>query len=726
MRKSALLTWALVTAMPCVAHAQKPDEDTAASEIEIVVTAMKRGAERIQDVPASITAIRSEDLVQSNQLRIEDYYTKIPNFSVSPSPDVGNSQILQIRGITTGLGSTPTVGILLDDVPLGITGNTIPDLDPSDLAQVEVLRGPQGVLFGSATMGGLVRYVTKDPSTAKFSGRFQAGISGVENGDSVGYSARGAVNVPVSTTLAVRASGFYRNDPGYIDNSVTGMDAINEERTYGGRVAIMWEPSSAFSAKVSALIQKDKTDGSGLETLVPGIGKREQNFTRGAGKFDQTIQAYSLTLKGQLGAIDLTSLTGYNISDIKNSFDATFAFGPFAQAFGPNFTAAFVFPDSHARSWTQEVRAIAPIGDWLTLQVGGFYRADRSESDQTYPAVDPTTGALGGNLIRLQTLTHSYEKALFADGVAHVTDKLDVEVGARQSWLKGVNNFTTLSGLFYPVPNTSPRSENKNDAFTYLATARYKFSPNLMVYARAASGFRNGGGVSNPTPTTTCVIINVPCAYNPDKTKNYELGVKGSALDNMLSFDISAYYIDWSGIQFLQTQPVTFNTYTANGGQAKSEGIEFSFTARPSRMLSISAWAAYNNAVLTENFPVTSAAYGVKGDRLPNSSKYSANVSIDYRFELGDTTTAFIGGALNYIGDSVGIFQPTAARQNFDDYVKLDANAGLNFGTWSLNAYINNITDEHVAIGGGLGTFPPYAFRFIQPRNYGLSIAKTF
>jgi outer membrane receptor protein involved in Fe transport len=710
-------------------NAASSDATTSSSEAsdEIVVTALKKGVERLQDIPGSVTAITAANLVESNQTRIEDYTTRIPNFSVSPSPDIGNSQIVQVRGITTGLGSSPTVGILLDDVPLGITNNTIPDLDPSDLAQIEVLRGPQGVLFGSATMGGLVRYITKDPSTERLSGRFQAGISGVDNGDSLGYSARGAVNLPVSDTLAVRASGFFRREPGYIDNPVVGIDGINDQDSYGGRAAILWKPSSAFSAKASALIQKVKTYGSGQSTLVPGFGNREQNFVIGVGIFDQTIHAYSLSLKGKIGSFDVTSLTGYNTMNFTNTFDATFAYGPFATLFfGPNYTASKVFPKTRARGFTQELRASTPIGGALTWQVGGFYRADRLASDIDYAAVNATTGAIAGNLTKITSLTHSYEKALFTDLTVHVSDQFDVELGARQSWLKGVNDFSTLSGAFYPTPTASPRSENKSKAFTYLLAPRYKFSADLMVYARLASGFRPGGGVSNPTPTTTCVVANVPCAYGPDKTKNYEVGMKGSVLDNRLSFDLSIYHIDWTGIQFLQSNPVNFFTYIDNGAEAKSEGVELSLVARPIKGWTVSAWGAYNNAVLTEDFPATSTAFGLKGDRLPNSSKYSANLSIEHHFNLGQSMTGFAGGSLSYVGDSFGIFLPTPGRTRFDDYVKLDLTAGINHGSWAFNLYVNNLTDKRAAIGGGLGTYPPYAFRFIQPRNFGLSIAKTF
>lgn len=723
----------LASATSCIApsaHAQVSagvGSATSAVMEEIIVTAQKRGEERLQDVPVPITAIKAENLADNNQLRVQDYYTQIPNFSVAPSPDVGNSQILQIRGITTGIGSSPTVGIVLDDVPLGITGNTIPDLDPSDLAQIEVLRGPQGSLFGSASMGGLLRYVTRDPSTDKLTGRVQVGVSGVENGASVGYMARGAINLPLSDTMAIRASAFTRMDPGYIDNPMLGIDGINEQKNSGGRIAGLWRPSDAFTVKFSALIQKLATDGSGYATVLPGMGDMEQNFIRGVGIFDQTVQAYSLTLEGKIGSFDLTSLTGYNRMEFTNSLDISYLYGPFsAGIFGPAFAGATVSPDSDARSFTQEVRLSTAIGSRLSWRLGGFYSGSRSTNNQDYPGVNPLTGEIGGYLIQATSLNHAYERAIFTDLTANVTDQFDVQVGARESWLKGVADYQRLTGALYGDGINNPYTENTSKAFTYLLTPRYRFTPDLMAYARLASGFRPGGGVSNPSPTATCVVLNLPCDYGPDKTKNYEVGVKGSVLDGKLTFDASVYYIDWTGIQILLTDPSNGFPYTTNGGKAKSQGAEISVVARPLEGLSVSAWVTLSDAVLAQDFPANSSAYGKDGDRLPNSSRRSASLAIEHHFDLNSNATGFVGGTLSYIGDMLGVFQPTPDRQRFAGYAKLDLRGGINHESWAFNFYLNNATDKRVAIGGGLGTFPPYAFGYIQPRNYGVSVARNF
>src|SRR6202012_4446346 len=178
-----------------------------------------------QDVPVPVTAIRADKLISDNQVRLQDYFTSVPGLSYAPN---NQNQYVTIRGITTGGFSNPTVGVVIDDVPFGASnalggGQVIPDFDPGDLARVEVLRGPQGTLYGASSMGGLLKFVTVDPSTDGVSGRVEAGVSDVSHGAELGYNVRGSINVPLSDTFAMRASAFTREDPGYVDNPVLGI-----------------------------------------------------------------------------------------------------------------------------------------------------------------------------------------------------------------------------------------------------------------------------------------------------------------------------------------------------------------------------------------------------------------------------------------------------------------------------------------------------------------------
>jgi outer membrane receptor protein involved in Fe transport len=241
-----------------------------------------------------------------------------------------------------------------------------------------------------------------------------------------------------------------------------------------------------------------------------------------------------------------------------------------------------------------------------------------------------------------------------------------------------------------------------------------------MVYARLASGYRPGG------PNLNVGSSGLPHDYKPDKTNNYEVGVKGDFLERTLSIDGSLYYIDWKDIQLQLVDPTTQLNYFANAGRAKSQGVELTVESRPLAGLVIAAWGAWNDATLTQGFPSISTAYGVSGDRLPNSSRFSGRFSLDEEFRIARGATAFVGGAMSYVGNFLADFSGTPQRQYFPSYMRTDLRAGVKYQSWTVNAFANNVTDKRAAIGGGFGTYPPFAFTYIQPRTIGLSLVRTF
>jgi len=272
-----------------------------------------------------------------------------------------------------------------------------------------------------------------------------------------------------------------------------------------------------------------------------------------------------------------------------------------------------------------------------------------------------------------------------------------------------------------PSPDIIPAVLANGKAFTYLVTPRLQISPDLMVYARLASGYRPGGG--NPNGYAAA---GLPLQYSPDKTTNYEVGLKGSFLNRSLTVDTSLFYIDWQNIQIGVTDPVSHLGYTANGGAAKSEGVELAITAKPLPGLTISGWLDYDEAVLTSVFPATATVYGAVGDRLPNNSKYSASLSVEQDFPLGPRATGFVGAQAYYVGERFGLFRPTAERQVFPAYTQTDLNAGVKSGSWSATAYINNVADVRGVLNGGLGYLVPTAFYYMTPRTVGINLAKVF
>lgn len=687
---------------------------------QVIVTAQKR-EERLQDVPVPVTAISAETLVQSGQTRLQDYYSSIPGLNVSPNGTVGVQQALVVRGLSSGISTNPTVGVTVDDVPFGNSsgnfgGNVVPDLDPSDLARVEVLRGPQGTLYGASSLGGLLKFVTVDPSTEALTGRLQADGNAVYNGAEAGYGFRGAVNVPLTETSAVRASAFTRQDPGYIDNPVLHLDGVNRARVSGGRVSAIWRPSDVFSAKVSALYQQTKADGINEVDVLPGLGDLEQNYNPQCCAYEKKLQAYSAIVNAKLGNVDLTSVSGYNVNTFSNAIDYGYGFG----------IPSVSLPSGRTRKFTQEMRASVSLGPMVEWLVGGFYTHEDIAYGVNVAAVDPTSGALAASLLAYPSIPNKYtEYAGFTDLTVHFTDRFDVQIGGRESHIEQVAEpFTaTIFGSTFEYP----KGDDTATAFTYLVTPQMKISPDLMAYVRIASGYRPGASNNyNFDPL-------VPRAATPDKTRNYEIGIKGDVLDHVLTFDASLYYIDWQNIQIVLSDtnegPNKGAVYTTNGSAAKSEGVELSVEIRPLIGMTMAGWVAYDNAVLTKDMPPDSTVSASSGSRLPYGSRLSGNLSLDQTFPLVRGVTGSAGAQMSYIGERLGTFipfDPTTPRASYPAYVKVDLRASAMFGSWSTNLYVNNVGDRRGLLGGGAGAAPPYAYYQIQPRTVGLSLVKTF
>jgi len=699
---------------------------------EVVVTAQKR-EERLQDVPVPATAITGASLLNNNQARLQDYFGQIPGLSYAPGFFPG-SPFIVIRGITTGASSTanPTVGVMIDDTPYGSStglgggGFGAPDIDPSDLQRVEVLRGPQGTLYGASSMGGLIKYVTVDPSLDRFSGRLQAGTSGITNGNGLGYNVRGSFNEPLSDAIAIRASGFFRDDPGYIDDPILGLMGTNKAHVYGGRLAALYRPTDAWSIKLSALLQRNRLDG--LPYIQPSLGDLKQSFSMGSLVTDTDSDAYSITVSGKVGRTDITAISGYGINKNYSVLDYTPFIGPALNLteFGvPNTLTKFV-TNAETKKFTQEIRFSTPIGERVDTLLGLFYTHENSPKIQSIYAVNPAAdGATVGDWVDFVLPASFTEYAIFADVTYHFTDRFDVQVGARQSFGRltaeadYIGPYATAF-LHKPSPFDNPSVTTKANPFTYLFTPRFTVSPDLMFYARLASGYRPGG------PNTSAAALGVPPNFAPDKTFNYEVGTKGDLFDHVISVDASLYYIDWRNIQIFLREPTTRLVYYANGGDAKSEGAELSIEARPVSGLSILAWAAWNEAVLKDALPKTSSTAGAAGSPLPFSARFTGALSVNQSFALWSTVEGFVGASVNYIGDRTGVFTATAARQDLPAYAQANVNIGLTYASWTANLYANNVADRRGVISGGLGDTYTNKFTFIPPRTLGVSVTKTF
>lgn len=711
----------LVHSVPVLAQdAQGTSAESASSpDAEIVVTAQKR-EERLQDVPAAVSVLNTNALASSNQSRLRDYFDSVPGFQASPSPGGGGQQTLVIRGVTSGTVQNPTVGIMIDEVPFGAaTYDFSPEVDPADLQRIEVLRGPQGTLYGASSLGGLVKFVTIDPSTSRVSGQVEGGINATAHGDGVGHSLRAALNLPLSETFAVRVSGFTRRDPGYIDNPSLGLKDVNDVTSSGARVTGLWRPTETISVKLAGLYQRTIADGQNEEIRGFGLAPYQTNSIIDTGRTTKTIQAYSATINADLGGIDVTSVTAYSRFKATASQDYT-NIAPW----GGLASSGFGVPGAPSRlnarvnRLTQELRGTFKTGEAIEWLVGAFYSDEDTLILQKISA-QAADGTFRGNIFTYDQPIKFREYALFADPTIRLSDRFSVQLGGRYSWQDARYLPGRLGGTLYPGGVISAESKRKDKVFTYLITPQFKINDDLMVYARVATGYRPGRSNSlNLDPL-------IPRVAAPDRTTNYEIGLKGSIVPDILSVEFSLYRIDWKDVQLNSISPITSLAFTSNAARARSQGGEFSATLQPGAGFKFASWVSINNAELTRGF-IDRATFAPTGARLPFTPKFSANVSADKRFDLSDDLNGSVGVTFTHVGERQGTFVATAGRALYQAYEKVDLRAGLAYGTWGFNVYVRNIGDERGVIGGGPGAFPPSAYVLIQPRSVGASLSKKF
>ena len=715
---------------------ESPQDQDQSQLADVIVTAQRR-SERLLQVAAPVTALQATDLSRQGASRLADYAASVPGLNLISS-EPGETAIV-IRGITTGYGAAiaATTSTYIDDTPYGSsTANalgslTTVDLDPATLQSVEVLRGPQGTLYGASAMGGLIKYVTIPPSLTKYSGRVELDGSFVDGGGQ-GYGVRGMWDGPlVPGELGVTLNAFDRRDPGYIDDPNGNHKNVNGLHVSGGRLAMLWQPTDRFSAEFSALVQDSSTNATSDvdvdSNLNPIYGKYQQlRYVTQAWDFDSTL--YSLRAKYDFGWATLTSISSYQGETARQGLD-------FTQRFGPLLSSIIGVPDlgvvDHVsldeHKITQEVRLASPSTQRLEWLAGLFFTHEKSVQPEdmtgfTLPDALPVPGL---DHLFVDPNHDSYrEYAGYGDLTYHFTSKAQVLAGIRVT-SDSEDNVTPFSGLFNGPPAIAITSTSSRST-TYLFSPSYSFNSNQMIYARVASGFRPGG----PTGlTTTSVYAGAPTTYGPDNLTNYEIGYKAAFPGQRMTVDVSAFDIEWKKIQVLSE--IQGFIITGNGATARSSGLEFAWMWKPIAGLTWSANAAYTHAYLTTDAP---GIGGTAGDDLPDVPKFSANVAVDYDFIVTERLNGFVGGNFMYMGSRVSDFvadlPANMNRAVMPSYHTLNLRTGMNYGDMTAEVYVKNLTDSWGLTrlyGETIDAFsPPLAAAVIQPRTFGVSISYKF
>ena len=738
LRYTLLATSVASIAVVAPASAQNAPVESAtssqASTGDIIVTAQKK-SERLLDVPVPVTALDTSQLTARNQVSIRDYFAQVPGLSLNAE---GSGQtVIVIRGIVTADLSNPTVGISIDDVPFGSStalgyGSFIaPDIDPADLAQIEVLKGPQGTLYGASSLGGIVKYVTADPSTAKFSGRIATDFDGTIGGG-LGYGVRAGANIPLTSDLALRVSGFSRRTPGYVDNIVNGKSDVNSVDVQGGHASLLWTPAPAFSVKLSALVQHTKGNGfDGVGTTYdqkPLYGDLQQSQPPGSGTYKSTLQLYSLNLHYHSNAVEVASVTGYGINKYL-AHPSLPAYDGLASLVTPIADPAAVLVDGFTtRKFTQEVRLSAPTGSRLEWLAGAFYDHEDTPGGQSVLAVDGATGKQQAVIGSFQFPSKFEEGAVFGNLNFHVTDRFDIQGGVRYSRNHQIyNERDDLNPAIDPEPSFY-HTTLTDSSTTFQVTPSFKISPNALLYARVASGYRPGGvNAAIPAGSST------PRTYNADTTVNYEIGAKGSAFDRKFTYDLSIYDIEWKNIQIQLTDPVSDFVYFLNAERARSKGAEFALQYAPVHGTRLGINGSYNDAKLTKAIPA-GGAVGPAGSRLPFSAKVQGSATIDQDFVLPGDWLGTIGGTVSYVGSRLQGFanDPGELRTRSPAYASLDLRLSATKGPWTASLFGKNVTNKRGVLST-LSEFSPVATTssvydtvYIQPTTVGISLQRNF
>jgi len=721
---------------------------------EIVVTAQKK-SEKLLNVPAAITVLNADSLVQNNDLKLDDYFRNVPGLTLFDNGYGLNK--LVIRGVTTGQGETPTVGIYIDDTPIGGSSQLsqgdllAPDIDPSDLQQIEVLKGPQGTLYGAGAMGGLFKYVTVLPDTHSFSGRIGVDTESVDGGNA-GYAVRGAVNIPlIPDQLALRASASTRDDPGWISD-IDGEKNVNAAQVQAGRLALLWTPAANFSLELTAMSQVRHSNGLNREPYnfvinQPIYGDLLGSNVPNADDDTMRVQQYNATIKANLGWTSLTSSTSFARSSFSGPIDLTDLLGFFGpDVFGVDNLGISLYQGFATNKLTQEFRLEGKFAPNIDYLAGVFYTNERSAFVQAFNALDATTGqpygglpdgvatqcppnnnlCYGPNNLGYATDASLYQEvAGFGDITYHFTSKFDIEVGGRYAYnwqsYYGTNNGALDGGYTAPTAGASNQG-----AFTFLVTPEYQLTANQMVYARVASGYRPGGP-NYSAPGTG--------AYQADTLINYEIGFKSDFLDHKAYFDLSAYHIDWSNIQLEEVN--SFGELTiSNGGTAVVNGLETSGQYRPIRGLTLGANLSYNDAHLTQAVN-NGNIYAPSGSRLPYSPHLSGQISADYQFPVFEGWSAKFGGDYSYQGGRASEFaeESDEPRVTLPAYGIISLHAMLIETKYTISVFLKNVANERgflssASIASAIAD-PPRPLdlstvAIVQPRTFGVSMAAKF
>ena len=767
----------LAQCMSSGAYAQQSRDsstlDHSASLEEIVVTAEKRSS-TVQTTPVSITAITGEDLRSMGVSSAQGLAAEVPGLAISSSGP-GQAQY-EIRGMTADAGEASTIGFYLDEIPItppttATNGKVAIDPDLYDLARVEVLRGPQGTLYGAGSMGGTVKLVTTPPDPNAFYGSSDTIVSGTDRGG-VNYGQKAMLNFPLIEDLAaLRLVGTYTHTSGWIDRivvpnfplqtnptpgyygSVRGnlrnaprgqvYRGVNDESLESGRASLLVEPNEFFSLFASVMYQRTAQGGMSNYDSDPGTLAHYEPFNIAEPYSDQFL-VYDVTAALTLTPFTVTSATGYwtrksiQIQDATEATQNGFMFPTFSASGGLGIGPASSSEVDSTRQFSQEIRLASNTEGRLRWLLGGFYSkydftVHTAETVPGFATVDGGAFGISNVFDGISPLT-LIQRALFGNLSYRLTDQLTATVGAR--YFSFSNTVESLySGIFFGTTDTSIATSSAAATGTNpMANLSYSPNKNLLLYATAAKGFREGAG-NFPVPTTgvvgsTCLQslqaigrTSAPLAYAPDTVWSYELGEKLQLMDKKLTINGDIFYMKWSKVQ----TPVALSCgvgFTDNAADVGLRGGELEVHAKLLPQLTLIQNVGYVHAAYIDAAPGTGIVVGQSPTNVP---KWTISTILKFEQPLYAETRAVAQVTNSYVSSMHDL---TYTLNTIPSRDTTGFRAGVEGHAWSAVLFIDNVLNKRQVLSAInlLAPFGPTYNRLAtnQPLTMGIDASFRF
>ncbi|MCQ8876976.1 TonB-dependent receptor [Pseudoalteromonas shioyasakiensis] len=725
---------------PIIAQAQ--DEQEEINEIERISVTSSRRVQPIQDVPASVIAVDPESFVKSGLTKMSDVISYTPGFNFESTNGQRGSGSISARGVSQQ-GETAVTALYIDDVPItsnsgfGSAKSVFFDGLLGDVERVELIKGPQGTLFGATAIGGAVRYISRTPSLDETRGSVTADISSI-NGGGISQLYRGYLSSAlVEGKLGVTVSGFSANDAGYVDqvDSTTGsvlVEDANDSDNYGFSADFFFQATDDLDFRVKGIKQKSEY-GFGANVNLSNLAKEEtygEYQSDGAiGDYVTEQEIYSATANYEASFASINFTSSYVSSESSSANDATSRFGAILETLGGlnpgDITAAPLSVATVSEKTSHELR-FTSNSDGKSEWIAGLFYADESTNNEQ------SLVGLPADILGLYASFPSEYKeiAAFGNYTYYFTPQFDMTAGIRFS--KNELGLTFVQdGLLLGGQYSEEQLETaKDDVQTYLFSARYRPSDETSLYARIASGYRPASSNLSIFHPQTGELLS-QTTVDQDSVWSYELGAKGDLVGGKFQYDTSVWYLDWADFQANVTFFDLDTLGNARGG-ITAYGFDGAFTYAPTRNLTIKSALAYSNSTLNEDEP---SLFGVKGAHLPRVPEWTLSSIARYDFQV-NSVYSWLSGGFRYIGSSPSAFtngdaSAPALNIESDAYALFDVNAGFELDNVSVNLYVNNLFDNssYAAYSGSAvaGTdISNITALPVKPRTIGISATYSF